>query len=65
MTKALQTAQEARVRVIAIDGTELSPAKPQRVRRMLESGVASFAFDDSGARVLQMKREVGRVVPHG
>jgi len=65
MPKALQTAPETRVRVIANDGTELSPAKPQRVRRMLETGVATFALDEAGVRVLRMKREVGRVVPHG
>lgn len=52
-----------RIRVIAMNGAELSPASPKTIRKMLETG-AAYIKDVAGVKVAQMKREVGGVVPH-
>lgn len=56
--------EQQRLRVVARDGAELSPATPRAIRKMVETGAATIATDESGKRYAQMQREVGRTVPH-
>ena len=53
-----------RIKVVSIDGKELSSAVPQKIRKMISSGAAVIKRDPSGAVYAQMKREVGMTIPH-
>jgi len=64
-SKSSHPQAQVRTKVVAVDGTVLSPALPKSIRRMLATGVAVMRTDDAGVRFAQLRRKVGDVVPHG
>ena len=52
------------MRVVAKDGSELSPAAPRSIRKMVSTGVAVIKKGAEGSHFVQLNREVGGAIPH-